>query len=110
MFDVYIMLFFGVVGYILRQLDFPVAPLVLGIVLGDMMEKNLRRGLVLSDGDLLPFFTRPISFAMFALFVTNRDEYPARSSGHDRAGLKASVAGIPRRNAAAPCASRSATR
>jgi putative tricarboxylic transport membrane protein len=43
------------------------APLVLGIVLGDLMEKNLRRGLVLSDGDLLPFFTRPISFVMFAL-------------------------------------------
>jgi putative tricarboxylic transport membrane protein len=36
-------------------------------VLGDLLEKNLRRGLVLSDGDLTPFFTRPISFVMFAL-------------------------------------------
>jgi putative tricarboxylic transport membrane protein len=45
------------------------APLVLGIVLGDLLEKNLRRGLVLSDGDLLPFFTRPISALMFATIV-----------------------------------------
>jgi putative tricarboxylic transport membrane protein len=43
------------------------APLVLGIVLGDLLEKNLRRALLLSDGDLLPFFTRPISAAVAAL-------------------------------------------
>ena len=67
MFDVYVMLAFGVAGFILRQLNFPMAPLVLGIVLGDLMEKNLRRGLVLIDGDLMPFFTRPISFVMFLL-------------------------------------------
>lgn len=67
MFDIYVMLGFGVIGFVLRQLNFPMAPLVLGIVLGDLMEKNLRRGLVLSDGDLTPFFVRPISFALFAL-------------------------------------------
>jgi putative tricarboxylic transport membrane protein len=61
MFDVYVMLFFGVVGFLLRRNGYPVAPLVLGIVLGDLMEKSLRRGLVLSDGSLEPFFTRPIS-------------------------------------------------
>ena len=59
------MLAFGIIGFILRQLNYPMAPLVLGIVLGDLLEKNLRRGLVLSDGDLTPFFTRPISFVMF---------------------------------------------
>jgi putative tricarboxylic transport membrane protein len=69
MFDVYVMLAFGVVGFVLRQLNFPMAPLVLGIVLGDLLEKSLRRGLVLSDGDLLPFFTRPISFVMFLLIA-----------------------------------------
>jgi putative tricarboxylic transport membrane protein len=69
MFDVYVMLFFGFAGYLLRQLNFPMAPLVLGIVLGDLMEKNLRRGLVLSDGDLTPFITRPISFVMFTLIA-----------------------------------------
>ncbi len=67
LFDVYVMLAFGIVGLILRQLNFPMAPLVLGIVLGDILEKSLRRGLVLSDGDLTPFFTRPISFVMFSI-------------------------------------------
>jgi putative tricarboxylic transport membrane protein len=67
MFDVYVMLAFGVIGYVLRRFDYPMAPLVLGIVLGDLLDKNLRRGLVLSDGDLTPFFARPISFVLFAL-------------------------------------------
>lgn len=61
LFDVYVMLFFGVVGFVLREMKYPMAPLVLGIILGDILDKNLRRALVLSDGDLTPFFTRPIS-------------------------------------------------
>jgi putative tricarboxylic transport membrane protein len=65
LFDVWTMLLFGVLGYVLRQYQFPVAPMVLGIVLGDLMEKSLRRGLVLSDGDLLPFISRPISAVLF---------------------------------------------
>jgi len=69
LFDVWTMLLFGVIGYVLRQFRFPVAPLVLGIVLGDLMEKSLRRGLVLSDGDLVPFFTRPISAVLFGIIV-----------------------------------------
>jgi len=66
-FDILVMLVFGVVGFFLRRLNYPMAPLVLGIVLGDLLDKNLRRGLVLSDGDLTPFFIRPISFVLFAL-------------------------------------------
>jgi putative tricarboxylic transport membrane protein len=69
LFDVYVMLFFGLIGYALRRQGYPMAPLVLGIVLGDLLDKNLRRGLVLSDGDLLPFFTRPISLILAALIV-----------------------------------------
>jgi putative tricarboxylic transport membrane protein len=69
LFDVWTMLLFGVIGFVLRQYRFPVAPLVLGIVLGDLMEKNLRRGLVLSDGDLTPFFTRPISAVLCGIIV-----------------------------------------
>jgi len=61
LFDVYVMLFFGVVGFILREMKYPMAPLVLGIILGDILDKSLRRALVLSDGDLTPFFIRPIS-------------------------------------------------
>ena len=65
LFDVWVMLGFGVIGFVLRRLDYPVAPLVLGLVLGDLMEKGLRRGLVLSDGSLEPFFTRPISAVLW---------------------------------------------
>jgi putative tricarboxylic transport membrane protein len=67
LFDVWTMLAFGVLGFVLRRYAYPMAPFVLGIVLGDILDKNLRRGLVLSDGDLTPFFTRPISALMFAI-------------------------------------------
>jgi putative tricarboxylic transport membrane protein len=69
LFDVWVMLGFGVLGFVLRRLNYPMAPLVLGLVLGDLLEKSLRRGLVLSDGDVTPFFTRPISAAIFLLIV-----------------------------------------
>ncbi len=69
LFDIYVMLAFGLIGYVLRHFGYPMAPLVLGIVLGDLFEKNLRRALVLSDGDLTPFFTRPISAALAAMII-----------------------------------------
>jgi putative tricarboxylic transport membrane protein len=68
LFDVYVMLFFGIVGFILREMKYPMAPLVLGIVLGDLLDLNLRRGLQLTNGDPTPFFTRPIS-AVIALII-----------------------------------------
>ena len=68
LFDVWTMLAVGIVCFLLRRRGFPVAPFVLGLVLGDIVDKSLRRGLVLSDGSLLPFFTRPIS-AVLALLV-----------------------------------------
>ncbi len=84
-FDIYVMLAFGAVGFLLRQLNYPMAPLVLGIVLGDLLDKNLRRGLTLSDGDLTPFFTRPISFVMFCLVAgTILMNVPAISNGVSR--------------------------
>jgi putative tricarboxylic transport membrane protein len=67
LFDVGIMIVFGVLGYILREMDYPMAPLVLGIILGDILDKNLRRALILSDGSITPFFTRPICLALFLL-------------------------------------------
>lgn len=69
LFDVYVMLVVGVVCFLLRRRGFPVAPFVLGLVLGDIVDKSLRRGLVLSDGSLLPFFTRPISAALAAVVL-----------------------------------------
>ena len=68
LFDVWVMLATGIVCFLLRRQGFPVAPFVLGLVLGDIVDKSLRRGLVLSDGSLMPFFTRPIS-ALLALLV-----------------------------------------
>jgi len=65
LFDVWVMLGFGVPGYVPRLFGSLLAPLVLGMVLGDLMEKGLRRGLVLSDGELTPFFTRPISAVLW---------------------------------------------
>lgn len=67
LFDIWVMLGAGLVGFILRELRFPMAPLILGIVLGELLDKNLLRGLVLSGGDVTPFFTRPISMGLCAL-------------------------------------------
>ena len=69
LFDVWVMVAFGFIGFVLRQMKYPMAPLVLGIILGSLLDKNLRRGLMLSDGDLTPFFTRPISAVFVVLIV-----------------------------------------
>jgi putative tricarboxylic transport membrane protein len=63
MFDVFVMLTFGIFGYLARKFDFEVGPLVLAFVLGDMMEQALRQSLIGSDGSFLVFFSRPISAA-----------------------------------------------
>ena len=69
LFDVWIMLGVGISMFVLRKLAYPVAPFVLGLVLGDIVDKSLRRGLVLSDGSLAPFITRPISALLFAIVL-----------------------------------------
>jgi len=66
-FDVYVMLIAGVVGYVLRKLDYEPAPLILAFVLGPMLEQNLRQALILSDGSMLIFLTRPLSAASLAV-------------------------------------------
>ena len=66
-FDVGVMVVFGIIGYYMREMEYPVAPLVLGIILGDILDKNLRRALIISDGSILPFFTRPISLVLFII-------------------------------------------
>ncbi|WP_160719206.1 tripartite tricarboxylate transporter permease [Bacillus sp. USDA818B3_A] len=59
--DLLLLLACGVLGYFLSKNDYPIAPLVLGLVLGPMVENNLRRALTISNGDYGVFFTRPIS-------------------------------------------------
>lgn len=68
-FDVYLMAMFGVLGYVLSKLDCEPAPLLLGFILGPMMEEYLRRAMVLSRGDPLVFVERPISATMLGLAV-----------------------------------------
>lgn len=71
MFDVWVMLAFGIIGFVLRRFGFPLAPLILGVVLGPILDSNLRRGLLLSDGSLTPFLLRPISAALWiAIAIT----------------------------------------
>jgi len=68
--DLYLMIGFGISGYLLRKGEFPLAPIILGLVLGPLMEKNLRRALSISDGDWSILFTSPIALAIWiAAFV-----------------------------------------
>ncbi len=60
-YDLYVMLAFGLIGYYMRKYGFPIAPAVLGLVLGDLAEVSLRRSLLLSLGDPLILVSRPIS-------------------------------------------------
>jgi TctA family transporter len=66
-FDVYAMALFGVLGYVLIKLDFEPAPLLLGFVLGPMLEENLRRAMIISRGDATVFFTHPLSLALLLI-------------------------------------------
>ncbi|MEK9817755.1 MAG: tripartite tricarboxylate transporter permease, partial [Limnobacter sp.] len=67
LFDVYLLAGFGVLGYIFSKLKCEPAPLLLGFILGPMMEEYLRRALLLSRGDFSVLVTRPISATMLAI-------------------------------------------
>jgi len=59
--DIWYMMLFGVVGYVFKKLDYPIAPMVLALVLGDMAESALRQSLIMSQGSPMIFFASPIS-------------------------------------------------
>ncbi len=67
--DLWIMLVFGVVGYLANKIDYPLAPLVLALVLGRPLEEALRQSLKMSHTDLTIFFTRPVSGTIMALAI-----------------------------------------
>lgn len=68
--DLMMLLFFGVAGYLLRKADYPLAPLVVGFVLGPIFETNFRRTALVSQGDLIDYLsTRPISLFVLALIA-----------------------------------------
>jgi putative tricarboxylic transport membrane protein len=68
-FDVYLMALFGLLGYIFSKLECEPAPMLLGFILGPMMEEYLRRAMILSRGDATTFLTRPISASLLAMSV-----------------------------------------
>jgi putative tricarboxylic transport membrane protein len=67
LFDLVLLVAFGLLGYVMRKADFPAAPLILGVVLGAPLERSLRQSLMMSDGDLGILVSRPISATMLAL-------------------------------------------
>ena len=69
LFDVYVMFAFGILGYFLDRFRAPTAPLILGLILGPLLEERLRAGLMHTKGDFTPFLTRPICMALIALLV-----------------------------------------
>ncbi|MFJ6279173.1 tripartite tricarboxylate transporter permease [Arthrobacter subterraneus] len=69
MFDVLLVVLFGVLGYLMKKFGFEPGPLVLAFVLGELLESNLRRSLLVLDGDLSGFFTRPITAVLLMIFV-----------------------------------------
>jgi putative tricarboxylic transport membrane protein len=69
-FDIVLVIVFGLLGYLMKKFGFEPGPLVLAFVLGSLLETSLRRSLLLFEGDPTGFFTRPISGALIAvLFV-----------------------------------------
>lgn len=66
-FDIYLMLFFGVLGYLFKKLQMEIAPFILAFVLGPMFEEAMRQSLVMSLGDLSIFFSRPVSAVFLAI-------------------------------------------
>jgi putative tricarboxylic transport membrane protein len=62
--EIGLMLFFGGVGYLMKKFNYEAAPLILALVLGPMMENALRQSLIMSNGSMGIFFTRPISLGI----------------------------------------------
>jgi len=69
LFDVKLTIIFGVLGYIMQKLNFPIAPVVLGIVLGPIAEVSMRQALIMSKGNYAIFFIRPISIVLLILAI-----------------------------------------
>src|SRR3546814_5875613 len=73
-FDLYVMIAFGLAGYLMKKFGFEPAPLVLAYVLGPMLENNFRKALILSRGDMTTFVTKPISAVCLGLAALLRSE------------------------------------
>jgi len=78
-FNLYLMIPMGILTYYLTNMGYPIPPLVIGVILGTMADANLRRGLMVSQGSLAPFFTRPVALVLLLIilftFVSNTRLY-----------------------------------
>ncbi len=70
-FDLVLMTAFGVLGYLMRKLRFPLAPVILGLVLGPLMEKNLRRAMALSGGEWAVLFDSPVAITLWIMAIAS---------------------------------------
>jgi len=78
-FNLYLMIPVGILTYYLTGMGYPIPPLVIGVILGGMADANLRRGLMVSQGSLAPFFTRPVALILVLViaftFISNTSIY-----------------------------------
>ena len=68
-FDLMVMIGFGVLGWVLRELDVPLVPVILGLLLGAQMEKNLRRAMTISDGELSALVSSPLAIGLWSMAI-----------------------------------------
>ena len=95
-FNMYVMTISGFFGYLFKKMDFPAAPFVLTLVIGPLMEKNLRKSLEISGGEFAVFYQRPLTlilllgaaltiiwpiFKWFKIYVKNSKESPRKAKG-----------------------------
>ncbi len=71
MFDVYVVMLFGVIGLLMKHFEYPVAPIVMGMILGPNLEQYYRRSMMMSRGSFLPFVTQPISAVFLLISVAS---------------------------------------
>jgi putative tricarboxylic transport membrane protein len=68
-FDLLVVFALGVLGFVMRRFDYPLAPVILGIVLGPLIDNNFRRGMIMTDGNIFTLLTRPLTLAILVLAV-----------------------------------------
>jgi len=68
-FNLWLMLPVGIIAYFLTEMEYPIAPLVIGVILGPMADQNLRRALMVSQGSFAPIFTRPVALILFLVIL-----------------------------------------
>ena len=90
-FDLISMFTFGILGFFMNKMDYPVAPVVLGVILGPLADENIRRALAASGGSLAPFVTRPVSIIILLLIflsMAGQTKTWRRCTGAVKSGVK----------------------